>query len=102
MEIKLDQHGYLADFTAWNEDIARYFAAEDKLKLTPIHWEILYFLRKFYRQHQRSPATRLLVQTLKQNHGIEKDSIYLYRLFPKGPVKQATRIAGLPRPAQCI
>ena len=50
MEIKLDQHGYLADFNLWNEDIARYFAAQDKLELTIKHWEIIYLMRKFYQQ----------------------------------------------------
>ncbi|MGB0835445.1 MAG: TusE/DsrC/DsvC family sulfur relay protein, partial [Psychrobium sp.] len=35
--------------------------------------------------------------------GPEKgNSRYLYSLFPKGPAKQATRIAGLPKPAKCI
>jgi tRNA 2-thiouridine synthesizing protein E len=30
------------------------------------------------------------------------NSLYLYTLFPKGPAKQATKIAGLPKPARCI
>ncbi len=102
MEIKLDQHGYLADFNLWNEDIARYFAAQDKLELTIKHWEIIYLMRKFYQQQQQSPGMRILVKTLRQKYGNEKNSIYLYRLFPKGPAQQATRIAGLPKPIRCI
>jgi tRNA 2-thiouridine synthesizing protein E len=26
----------------------------------------------------------------------------LYKLFPEGPAKQATKYAGLPKPARCI
>lgn len=102
MKVKFDQHGYLADFDAWNEDIAIDFAAKDKLELTSEHWKILYLLREFYQQQQQSPAMRILVKALQQKYGSEKDSIYLYRLFPKGPAKQATRIAGLPKPTRCI
>jgi hypothetical protein len=34
-----------------------------------------------------------------QKYGEEKgNSRYLFRLFPEGPAKQATKIAGLPKP----
>ena len=101
MKIKLDQHGYLVNFAEWNEDIATALATADKLELTSEHWEVLYFLRSFYQQHRQSPGVRILVNALQQKYGKEKDSIYLYRLFPKGPAKQATLLAGLPKPAQC-
>ncbi|EAS40433.1 TusE/DsrC/DsvC family sulfur relay protein, partial [Photobacterium profundum] len=29
-------------------------------------------------------------------------SRYLYKLFIKGPAKQATKLAGLPKPVKCI
>ncbi len=102
MQLKLDQYGYLANFNLWNKEIAEHFAAEDKLKLTPAHWEVLYLLREFYQEKQQLPAMRVLVKILQQKYGAKKDSIYLYRLFPKGPTRQASRIAGLPKPAQCI
>jgi tRNA 2-thiouridine synthesizing protein E len=40
---------------------------------------------------------------MKAEFGEEKaSSRYLYRLFPEGPAKQATKYAGLPKPARCI
>ncbi|VEA72950.1 Sulfurtransferase TusE [Serratia rubidaea] len=45
----------------------------------------------------------MLVKAMAQKYGEEKgNSRYLYRLFPKGPAKQATKIAGLPKPVKCI
>ncbi|WP_106423799.1 TusE/DsrC/DsvC family sulfur relay protein [Escherichia coli] len=33
----------------------------------------------------------------------KKETIqYLYRFFPKGPAKQAPKIAALPKPVKCI
>ena len=38
-----------------------------------------------------------------QKLGEEKgNSRYLQRLFPDGPAKQATKLAGLPKPAKCL
>jgi tRNA 2-thiouridine synthesizing protein E len=40
---------------------------------------------------------------MKAEFGEEKSSSrYLYRLFKEGPAKQATKYAGLPKPARCI
>ena len=42
-------------------------------------------------------------EAMANKFGEEKgNSRYLYRLFPKGPAKQATKIAGLPKPVKCI
>ncbi|MGL4639372.1 MAG: TusE/DsrC/DsvC family sulfur relay protein, partial [Shewanella sp.] len=46
---------------------------------------------------------RVLVKAIGQRLGPDKgNSKYLYTLFPNGPAKQATKIAGLPKPAKCI
>ncbi len=101
--LKLDKHGYLVNLDDWNEEIANYFAAADQLTLRTEHWEIIYFLRDFYQQYKLSPPMRILVKELKKKYGPEKgNSVYLQSLFPKGPAKQATKIAGLPKPVRCI
>jgi tRNA 2-thiouridine synthesizing protein E len=46
---------------------------------------------------------RVLVKAMANEFGPEKgNSRYLFKLFPKGPAKQATKIAGLPKPAKCL
>lgn len=103
MELKLDKHGYLVNLDDWNEHVAHYFAATDQLTLRTEHWEIIYFLRDFYQQYKLSPPMRILVKELKKKYGPGKgNSVYLQSLFPKGPAKQATKIAGLPKPVRCI
>ena len=45
----------------------------------------------------------LLVKAMANKHGEEKgNSRYLFSLFPEGPAKQATKLAGLPKPAKCL
>ncbi|PHM95482.1 hypothetical protein CR079_26980 [Salmonella enterica subsp. enterica serovar Typhimurium] len=61
------------------------------------------FVREFYLGFNTSPALRMLVKTMANKFGEEKgNSRYLYRLFPKGTAKEATKNAGLPKPVECI
>jgi len=101
--IPLDKHGYLLDFTLWSEDIAQMLAKLDNIVLTEAHWQIVTFVREFYLTYNTSPAIRALTKALKIKFGEEKaSSRYLFRLFPEGPAKQATKYAGLPKPARCL
>lgn len=99
----IDADGFLADFDSWNESIATSFATEERIELGAAHWEILHLLRDFYRQYEQSPAMRPLVKYVGQQLGKEKgNSIYLLQLFPGSPAKLASKIAGLPRPENCL
>lgn len=102
-QVPLDKHGYLADLSLWNETLAEAFAKAEQIKLTAAHWEVIWFVREFYQEYQTSPAIRLLVKAMAEKLGPDKgNSKYLFLLFPEGPAKQATRIAGLPKPARCL
>ena len=101
--IATDKHGYLLDHGQWSEGIAVILANNDEVELTQLHWEVIQFVRGFYLKYNTSPAIRALTKAMKQEFGEEKaSSRYLYRLFPQGPAKQATKYAGLPKPARCI
>ncbi|MGX2948885.1 TusE/DsrC/DsvC family sulfur relay protein [Frederiksenia canicola] len=98
-----DEFGYLKNLNDWSEELAVAIAAKDGVVLSEAHWEIIYFVREFYQEYKTSPAIRMLVKALAQKFGEEKgNSRYLQRLFPEGPAKQATKIAGLPKPAKCL
>ena len=101
--IATDKQGYLLDHLLWTKELALVMAKNDDFELTPPHWEVIDFVRSFYLKYNTSPAIRALTKAMKAEFGEEKaSSRYLYRLFPLGPAKQATKYAGLPKPARCI
>lgn len=101
--VSLDNEGYLLDLDQWSPEVAEWLAAESGLELTDAHWEIIYLLREFYRDYQHSPAMRPLVKAVKLKLGEDKGkSVYLMRLFPESPAKVAARLAGLPKPDNCL
>jgi len=102
-EIETDNDGYLKESGQWSEALAEVIAEKEGITLSPEHWEVVRFVREFYLEFNTSPAIRMLVKAVANTFGEEKgNSRYLYRLFPKGPAKQATKIAGLPKPVKCI
>ncbi len=112
-EIETDTEGYLKESSQWSEPLAVVIAENEGIALSPEHWEVVRFVRDFYLEFntspairmlvKASPAIRMLVKAMANKFGEEKgNSRYLYRLFPKGPAKQATKIAGLPKPVKCI
>ncbi|EKO3578740.1 TusE/DsrC/DsvC family sulfur relay protein [Vibrio metschnikovii] len=101
--IATDTQGYLLDHTLWEEGMIEILANEEGILLSDAHLEVIHFVRQFYEEYQTSPAIRMLVKAMEKAHGPEKgNSKYLFKLFPKGPAKQATKLAGLPKPAKCL
>lgn len=99
-----NNEGFLEIPEQWKPQVAEIIAREDGIDLTNKHWEIIEFLREFYKQHELSPpSNRLFVKAVKETFGEDKgNSIYLMQLFPGTPAKTACRIAGLPRPTNCL
>jgi len=98
-----DKEGFLLDLSIWNRDIAAQIAGQCHIVLTQAHWEVIDALRDFYQKFGLSPAMRPLCKFLKEKLGQEKSSsIYLLQLFPSSPAKIAAKIAGLPKPDNCL
>jgi tRNA 2-thiouridine synthesizing protein E len=101
--IDLDKDGYLVNLSDWSIEVASALAAAEELELSPEHWEILELLRGFYQEFQLSPATRPLIKYTALKLGPDKgNSLHLNRLFKGTPAKLAAKLAGLPKPTNCL
>ena len=99
----LDKEGFLQNLDDWNRQIAEGLAENEGITLVDGHWEIITLLRHFYFQYELSPAMRPLVKYVSQQLGKDKgNSLYLLQLFPGSPAKIAAKIAGLPKPDNCL
>ncbi len=102
-QIKVYPSGNLVNPEEWNEALAERLARREDIELTDAHWVVLRYLRKFYFQYGITPMVKILMKHMREELGNEiSDHDALYRLFPGGPSRQGSRIAGLPVPQGCI
>ena len=83
----------------WTKEQAIRTAEKDGIALTDEHWCVIDCLRDYYLEKGLSQSARELSDMLEAEFTGKGGLKYLYRLFPKGPVSQGMRIAGLPLPA---
>ncbi|PIE43074.1 MAG: sulfurtransferase TusE [Gammaproteobacteria bacterium] len=103
MKAVRDKEGFVIDYQNWNPSLANTIAAEEGIRLEAAHWQIISLVRKFYEEFELSPVNRALINYIKTELGEEKgNSIYLMTLFPGSPAKLCAKIAGLPKPANCL
>ena len=103
MQLETDKEGCLKHLNDWTPEVAQWLAQSENITLKVDHWEVINALRGFYADTGISPAMRILVKIVKQNVSIDKgNSIHLLTLFPGSPAKLVAKIAGLPRPTNCL
>ena len=93
--VEVTDKGYLQDYTQWNEEIAKELAKEEGIELTDDHFKVLKFLREKYEE-----GASLTIRKVGKS-GIT-DIKGFYKLFPGGPLKKASKIAGIPKPTSCV
>lgn len=98
-----DTEGFLRNLEDWSPEVARQIAGTEGIELDDPHWEIIELLRAYYEEFDSSPAMRPLVKYSRLKLGLDKGkSIYLMSLFPGSPAKIGSKIAGLPKPDNCL
>ncbi len=93
--LTVNEEGYLTDFSQWDEKVGEALAAEADITITPRHWEVLKYL-----QNEQKNGVALSIRRVGKSGVV--DIKEFYQLFPKAPLKTATKIAGIPKPASCI
>lgn len=93
--IAVNEEGYMTDFKQWDKSVGEALAAEAEINLTPRHWDVLSYL-----QTEHKNEVPLSIRKIGKSGVV--DIKEFYQLFPKAPLKTATKIAGIPKPASCI
>ncbi len=93
--ITVNEEGYLTEFSQWEKGVGEALAADANIDLSPRHWEVLTYLQK---EHNNQVA--LSIRRIGKSGVV--DIKEFYQLFPVAPLKTATKIAGIPKPASCI
>lgn len=100
--VRLDGEGFLRDAAQWFPEVAEALAERDGVRLGEEHWWLIEFVRAQYTAYGNPPLMRVVVAEYRKRHSDSRGSRDLYRLFPDGPVREACRYGGLPKPDWCI
>lgn len=94
-EIDVNEEGYLTNFNQWDREVCECIADECNVVMTEKHWEVIDYIHSMYKKE-----APLSIRGIKKSGVI--DIKQFYALFPGGPLKKATLIAGIPKPKSCI
>ena len=95
VNVEVTEEGFLVDPAQWTKEIAEEIAKEENIELTDKHFEVFEFLRD-----NHAKGANLTIRMVGKS-GIT-DIKGLYQLFPGGPLKKSSRIAGIPKPTSCV
>ncbi|MCK4466278.1 MAG: TusE/DsrC/DsvC family sulfur relay protein [Bacteroidales bacterium] len=93
--VNINEEGYLTDPSEWTKEIAIEIAKEEGIELTDKHFEVLEYLRTEYEKESQLTIRKVGKSGIVDIKG-------LYDLFPGGPLKKSSRIAGISKPSSCV
>lgn len=93
--INCNDQGYLMDLEQWNKDVGAEIANEEGITMSDKHWEVIDYL-----QEQCKNNVAITIRKVGKSGVVNIKEFY--GLFPKGPLKISSKIAGIPKPVSCI
>ena len=94
-EISVNEEGFLTDFSQWTRKVGAAIAKNEDVEMNDKAWEVIAWIQEQYRNENA-----LTIRKVGKS-GVT-DIKEFYALFPNGPLKKASKIAGIPKPASCI
>jgi len=95
-DVELDDIGYMTKLEQWSKDIARELAKSvDIHELTDRHWTVIDYIQAEYKK-----GTALSIRRINKSGVVDVKEFF--ELFPDGPLKKASLIAGIPKPISCV
>lgn len=95
VNLTIDADGYLQDFSQWNKAVGIEIAQEEGISMTDEHWKVIDFIQQQYKKQ-----VPLTIRSVGKSGVVDIKGFY--SLFPEGPLKKASRIAGIKKPVSCI
>ncbi len=87
----------------WSPQKALEQASLEDIFLSEDHWEVVRALQEYFARNElRHRNMRGVHDALDEHFHARGGMKYLYQLFPRGPVAQGCRLAGLPVPALAV
>jgi len=93
--VTCNEQGYLTDLNQWTREVGLELAKEEDVEMTEKHWEVIKYL-----QDQCRNEVPLSIRKVGKSGVVSIKEFY--QLFPNGPLKISSRIAGIPKPVSCI
>ena len=93
--VAVNEEGYLTNFSDWDEAIGQELAKEANIDLLPAHWSLLHYIQDEFKKE-----VPLTIRKIGKSGVVDIKGFY--ELFPSAPLKTASKIAGIPKPASCI
>jgi dissimilatory sulfite reductase related protein len=102
-DIPVDEEGFLINPNDWTEDIAEVIARNDGYQLKDDHKGFVKYFRRYWNKNATHPTMQVVVKEIggsigKTSYDRKILTDHLNMIFPRGPVSQLCKLAGLPRP----
>ncbi|MEK6221931.1 MAG: TusE/DsrC/DsvC family sulfur relay protein [Chloroflexota bacterium] len=94
--IEFDEDGFMINRDDWSKEVGQAIANKEGIELNDRHWLVIDFARQEFEIEGDAPTLRRIIQST----GVSTKE--MYSLFPGGPAKMASKIAGLGKPTGCI
>lgn len=95
ISLLVSDEGYLENPDQWTKEIAEEIAKDLNISLSDKHYEVIDYLRE-----QHKEGVPLTIRKVGKSGIVDIKGFY--QLFPGGPLKYSSKIAGIPKPVSCV